>query len=100
VYRGILQDSGAMVAVKVIQAERSREMAEKEFQAEVSIINQIRHRNLVQLQGWCNEKGMLCLVYEYLPNGSLDGLLRKEMQVSGDVLTCPSEIYMLCDVFS
>lgn len=86
VYRGILRDSGAMVAVKMIQADRSQELAEKEFQAEVSIINQIRHRNLVQLQGWCNEKGMLCLVYEYLPNGSLDSLLRKEMQAPNTVI--------------
>lgn len=98
VYRGILPDSGAMVAVKVIQAERSREMAEKEFQAEVSIINQIRHRNLVQLQGWCNEKGVLCLVYEYLPNGSLDGLLRKEMQAPNTVLPWGTRFNILTGV--
>ena len=98
VYRGVLRDSGAMVAVKVIQAERSREMAEKEFQAEVSIINQIRHRNLVQLQGWCNEKGMLCLVYEYLPNGSLDSLLRKEMQAPNTVLPWGTRFNILTGV--
>ncbi|KAG0570616.1 hypothetical protein KC19_6G175200 [Ceratodon purpureus] len=100
VYRGILRDSGAMVAVKVIQAERSREMAEKEFQAEVSIINQIRHRNLVQLQGWCNDKGMLCLVYEYLPNGSLDGLLRKELQAPNTVLPWGTRFNILTGVAS
>lgn len=98
VYRGILPDSGAMVAVKVIEAERSREMAEKEFQAEVSIINQIRHRNLVQLQGWCNEKGMLCLVYEYLPNGSLDSLLRKEMEAPNTVLPWGTRFNILTGV--
>ena len=44
-------DSEVMVAAKVIQAKRSLEMAVREFQAEVSIISQIRHRNLMQLQG-------------------------------------------------
>ena len=51
---------------------------EREFLAEISIISQIRHRNLVQLQGWCREKEKLLLVYEYMPNGSLDTWLFKK----------------------
>ncbi|KAG5550980.1 hypothetical protein RHGRI_009415 [Rhododendron griersonianum] len=43
-----------------------------EFIAELSIIACLRHKNLVQLQGWCVEKGELLLVYEFMPNGSLD----------------------------
>jgi serine/threonine protein kinase len=38
----------------------------------VSIISRLRHRNLVQLIGWCHGGGELLLVYELMPNGSLD----------------------------
>ena len=44
----------------------------KEFAAEVRIISQLRHRNLVQLIGWCHQRKELLLAYEYMPNGSLD----------------------------
>ncbi len=73
VYKGTLED-GSVVAVKQIAQDSHQN--EREFLAEVSIISRIRHRNLVQLQGWCHEKGSLLLVYEYMPNGSLDKLLQ------------------------
>jgi hypothetical protein len=53
VYKGVLRDTGALVAVKKI-AEDSQQGG-REFFAEVSIINRVQHRNLVQLQGWCCE---------------------------------------------
>ena len=71
VYKGTLQPSGALVAVKRILHE-SKAGAEQGFVAEVSSISQIRHRNLVQLLGWCHEDGHLLLVCDYMPNGSLD----------------------------
>ncbi|RXI03025.1 hypothetical protein DVH24_003103 [Malus domestica] len=49
----------------------------KEYAAEVRIISRLRHRNLVQLIGWCHEKGELLLVYEFMSNGSLDSHLFK-----------------------
>ncbi|CAM8888735.1 unnamed protein product [Rhodiola kirilowii] len=39
------------------------------------IISRLRHRNLVQLIGWCHEKGDFLLVYEFMPNGSLNSHL-------------------------
>ncbi|KAL8170874.1 hypothetical protein V2J09_022678 [Rumex salicifolius] len=36
---------------------------------------QLRHRNLVQLLGWCHDRGELLLVYEFMPNRSLDSHL-------------------------
>lgn len=72
VFKGTLAD-GSVVAVKQIAHDSNQ--GEREFLAEVSIISRIRHRNLVQLQGWCHEKGNLLLVYDYMPNGSLDKLL-------------------------
>ncbi|XP_052139094.1 probable L-type lectin-domain containing receptor kinase S.7 [Oryza glaberrima] len=69
VYRGFL--NGGDVAVKRV-AETSRQ-GWKEFVAEVRIISRLRHRNLVPLIGWCHDGGdELLLVYELMPNGSLD----------------------------
>ncbi|CAN6217366.1 unnamed protein product, partial [Urochloa humidicola] len=36
------------------------------------VMTRLRHRNIVQLLGWCVGQGDLMLVYEFLPNGSLD----------------------------
>ncbi|GMQ01403.1 hypothetical protein CsSME_00048054 [Camellia sinensis var. sinensis] len=49
----------------------------KEYALEVKIINWLRHRNLVQLLGWYHEEKELLLVYEFMPNGSLDSHLFK-----------------------
>ena len=70
VFKGRLQPSGALIAVKRIRQE-SKE-GEEGFVAEASSISQIRHRNLVQLKGWCHENGNLMLVYDLMPYGSLD----------------------------
>ncbi|KAL9316749.1 hypothetical protein ACSQ67_017750 [Phaseolus vulgaris] len=75
VYKAFFISSGTIAAVK-----RSRHSHEgkTEFLAELSIIAGLRHKNLVQLQGWCVEKGELLLVYDFMPNGSLDKMLYKE----------------------
>ncbi|KAG8092930.1 hypothetical protein GUJ93_ZPchr0012g21166 [Zizania palustris] len=72
VYRGFL--NGGDVAVKRV-AETSRQ-GWKEFVSEVRIISRLRHRNLVPLIGWCHDGGdELLLVYELMPNSSLDAHL-------------------------
>jgi serine/threonine protein kinase len=48
------------------------EQGMKEFVAEVATIGRLRHRNLVQLLGYCRLKDQLLLVYDYMPNGSLE----------------------------
>jgi serine/threonine protein kinase len=47
----------------------------KEFIAEIVSIGQLQNPNLVQLLGYCRRHGELLLVYEYMPNGSLDKYL-------------------------
>ncbi|XBI00698.1 hypothetical protein VPH35_129653 [Triticum aestivum] len=44
----------------------------KEFQAEVTIMSQLRHRNIVHLVSWCGRRRELAPVYELMPGGSLD----------------------------
>ncbi|CAN0865070.1 L-type lectin-domain containing receptor kinase IX.1 [Linum grandiflorum] len=70
VYKGIVSVTGSEIAVK--RVSRTSRQGKKEYISEVRIISRLRHRNLVQLIGWCHEKNELLLVYEFLPNGSLD----------------------------
>ncbi|XP_028107665.1 L-type lectin-domain containing receptor kinase IX.1-like [Camellia sinensis] len=73
VYRGILKESNSNVAVKKISRKSTRGM--KEYVSEVKIISRLRHKNLVELFGWCHEKREFLLVYDFMENGSLDGHL-------------------------
>ncbi|KAL9269496.1 L-type lectin-domain containing receptor kinase S.4-like protein [Drosera capensis] len=70
VYKGMLRKSNAQVAVKRI-SHGSRQGL-REFVSEIASIGHLRHRNLVQLLGWCRRHSDLLLVYDYMPNGSLD----------------------------
>ncbi|KAJ8636681.1 hypothetical protein MRB53_010948 [Persea americana] len=47
----------------------------REFVAEIVSLGQLRHRNLVRLFGYCRRKRELLLVYDFMPNGSLDKFL-------------------------
>ncbi|KAL5790208.1 hypothetical protein ACOSQ2_005096 [Xanthoceras sorbifolium] len=76
VYKGFLRDLNCYVAVK--RVSKGSKQGIKEYASEVKIISKLRHRNLVQLMGWCHEKRELLLVYEFMPNGSLDSYLFKE----------------------
>ncbi|TVU40982.1 hypothetical protein EJB05_14468, partial [Eragrostis curvula] len=73
VFKGLLPPSNLHVAVKRVSHESRQGM--KEFIAEVVSIGRIRHRNLVQLLGYCRRTGELLLVYDYMSNGSLDKYL-------------------------
>ncbi|CAM0879138.1 unnamed protein product [Alopecurus aequalis] len=70
VYHGYLKDEDLHVAVK--RVSKTSQQGKKEYVSEVTIISRLRHRNLVQLMGWCHDGGELLLVYELMPNGSLD----------------------------
>ncbi|PAN11997.1 hypothetical protein PAHAL_2G234000 [Panicum hallii] len=73
VYRGFLADQDRRVAIKVMsQGSSTQAQGTREFQAEVKVMTRLRHRSIVQLLGWCDGPEALMLVYEFLPNASLD----------------------------
>ncbi|XP_020702201.1 receptor-like serine/threonine-protein kinase ALE2 isoform X1 [Dendrobium catenatum] len=72
VYKGVLED-GTRVAVKVLK--RDDQQGEREFLAEVEMLGRLHHRNLVKLIGICTEENTRCLVYELIPNGSVESHL-------------------------
>ncbi|XP_077236790.1 G-type lectin S-receptor-like serine/threonine-protein kinase At1g34300 isoform X2 [Tasmannia lanceolata] len=76
VYKGIFSN-GALVAVKVLRGSSNKRI-EEQFMAEVSTIGRTHHFNLVRLYGFCFERDVQALVYEYMEKGSLDRLLFSE----------------------
>ncbi|PPD77931.1 hypothetical protein GOBAR_DD25151 [Gossypium barbadense] len=50
----------------------------KEYESEITTITRLRHRNLVQLIGWCHDNNLFLIVYEFLPNKNLDYHLHRE----------------------
>ncbi|CAN6374434.1 unnamed protein product [Urochloa humidicola] len=73
VYGGELAGSDTRIAVKRISSDSKQGFAQ--FTAEIVILGRLRHRNLVRLIGYCRHKDELLLVYEHMPNGSLDKYL-------------------------
>ncbi|XP_073288429.1 proline-rich receptor-like protein kinase PERK15 isoform X2 [Primulina huaijiensis] len=69
VHKGVLPD-GREVAVKSLKAGSGQ--GEREFQAEVDIISRVHHRHLVSLVGYCIAREQRMLVYEFVPNKTLE----------------------------
>ncbi|XP_030959261.1 PR5-like receptor kinase [Quercus lobata] len=74
VYKGKLQD-GCFVAVKVLKESKGNG---EEFINEVASISRTSHVNVVTLMGFCFEESKRALIYEFMPNGSLEKFIYKE----------------------
>ncbi|KAL9326552.1 hypothetical protein ACSQ67_007197 [Phaseolus vulgaris] len=69
VYKGTLPNKTQM-AVKCVNHDSKQGL--REFMAEISSMGRLQHKNLVQMRGWCRKGNELMLVYDYMPNGSLN----------------------------
>jgi serine/threonine protein kinase len=69
VHKGVLP-SGKEIAVKSLKSGSGQ--GEREFQAEIDIISRVHHRHLVSLVGYCISGGQRMLVYEFIPNNTME----------------------------
>lgn len=69
VHKGVLPN-GKRVAIKQLKAGSGQ--GEREFQAEVEVISRVHHRHLVSLVGYCISGSQRLLVYEFVPNSTLE----------------------------
>ncbi|KAL8230118.1 hypothetical protein R6Q57_015018 [Mikania cordata] len=78
VYRGRLQTTGQVVAVK--QLDRNGVQGNREFVVEVLMLSLLHHPNLVNLIGYCADGHQRLLVYEFMPLGSLEDHLHDDKE--------------------
>ncbi|XP_050208078.2 probable receptor-like protein kinase At5g24010 [Mercurialis annua] len=77
VYKGTLRGD---VKVAVKRSEPGHDQGILEFQTEIMILSQIRHRHLVSLMGYCDERSEMILIYEFMEKGTL----REHLYTSDD----------------
>ncbi|VAH55221.1 unnamed protein product [Triticum turgidum subsp. durum] len=70
VFKGVLLPGNVHVAVKMLEGNSN--CNGEDFISEVSTIGRIHHVNVVRLMGFCSEEMRRALLYEYMPQGSLD----------------------------
>ncbi|KAF5808126.1 putative protein kinase RLK-Pelle-RLCK-VIIa-2 family [Helianthus annuus] len=77
VYKGNVIYGSSLVVAAIKRLDSMSNQGATEFWAEVEMLSMLRHFNLVSLFGYCNHEKEMILVYEYMPNGTLDDHLHK-----------------------
>ncbi|CAN0891813.1 Rust resistance kinase Lr10 [Linum grandiflorum] len=90
VYKGKLR-SGRFAAVKMLMG--SSKANGQDFINEVATIGRIHHVNVVRLVGYCSERSKRALVYDFMPNGSLDKYTNSN---TGHTLLSWNQMFRIC----
>ncbi|MCO5606284.1 hypothetical protein L7F22_060471 [Adiantum nelumboides] len=93
VYKGELED-GSTIAVKRLKDSVKEDKKMEDFMKELELIGNVRHKNLLQLQGWCYEDKEALFVYTFMSKGSL------ERYLEGGKLASNTRIQILVGVAS
>ncbi|KAL8252314.1 hypothetical protein R6Q59_036007 [Mikania micrantha] len=77
VYKGNIINGSSMVVAAIKRLDSMSNQGAAEFWAEVEMLSMLRHCNLVSLIGYCNYEQEMILVYEYMPNSTLNDHLHE-----------------------
>ncbi|KAM3361265.1 LRR receptor-like serine/threonine-protein kinase RGI5 [Capsicum galapagoense] len=77
--------NGEVIAVKKLWKTKKDEEPVDSFAAEIQILGHIRHRNILKLLGYCSNKSVKLLLYNYISNGNLHQLLQSNRNLDWEV---------------
>nr|KAJ0196831.1 hypothetical protein LSAT_V11C700367500 [Lactuca sativa] len=77
VYKGNIINGSSVIVAAVKRLDSMSSQGATEFWSEVEMLSKLRHSHLVSLFGYCNHENEMILVYEYMPNGTLEDHLHK-----------------------
>nr|GEW53984.1 putative serine/threonine/dual specificity protein kinase, catalytic domain-containing protein [Tanacetum cinerariifolium] len=77
VYKGNIKVGANDVITAIKRLRSNSSQGASEFWAEVEMLSKLRHCNLASLIGYCNDEKEMIIVYEYMPQGTLEGCLHK-----------------------
>ncbi|KAL7593891.1 hypothetical protein Lser_V15G33733 [Lactuca serriola] len=77
VYKGNIINGSSVSIAAIKRLDSMSSQGATEFWAEVEMLSKLRHCHLVSLFGYCNHENEMILVYEYMPNGTLEDHLHK-----------------------
>ncbi|XP_050208780.1 MDIS1-interacting receptor like kinase 2-like [Mercurialis annua] len=76
VYKVVLSEDRVVAVKKLHELQNGEELTDKkEFKGEISMLMNIRHRNIVKLYGYCSHPKNSFLLYEFIERGSLRNIL-------------------------
>ncbi|EYU40780.1 hypothetical protein MIMGU_mgv1a005995mg [Erythranthe guttata] len=92
VYKGKVSDDGRLVAVKMLNESKGNG---DEFMNEVASISRTSHINVVTLLGFCFEGSKRALIYEFMPNGSLEKFIQNKTSSSVGVVLGSEKLFQI-----